>query len=85
MGALDELASSDTIAIADKTPLIEAAEILIEPALRAAVRLTDPDRVEYICDVEIGLGLSAMSIAMRASAIFTNKSRELREASITIH
>lgn len=85
MRTLDELASSDTIAIVDKAPLIEAAEILIEPALRTAVRLTDPDRVECVCNVEIGLGFSAMSIALRASAIVTAKSRELREASITIH
>ena len=40
MRTLDELASSDTIAIVDKAPLIEAAEILIEPALRCRA----PDR-----------------------------------------
>ena len=87
MGALNELASSDAIAIEDKVPLIKAAETLINPALRTAVRLVDPDRVEfnYVDDAAIGIGSSALSIAWRASAIVTDKGRELRQSRITLH
>jgi len=78
MGALDEVASSASIPIEHKMPVIVAAETLIVPALRMAVRLVDPDRVEFISDAEIGLGQSAMSVAWRASAIVHDKSRDLR-------
>lgn len=86
VGAFDEMSSGDALAMEEKVPLIEAAETLINPAWCLAAQLVDADFAEYgsVSNREIAVGQSALMIAWRASALFEDRGRELRQAGITI-
>lgn len=79
---VEMVAGDDAFSVDRKQEIVEAAERLVNPALRLCVHLVNPDRheFEWIDDYSVRLGSAAMSIAWRASAIVEDRGREIRRA-----
>lgn len=77
--AIEEIGRSGILSLDESEEVLKATESLVNPALRLAVRLVDPDRheFEWVDDLSVRVGAAAMSIAWRTSALVEDQNREI--------